>query len=223
MALINCPECGKQISERAYWCIHCGYPMREDIFPAAAPAPEKTSPAEESVEAAPITYVIKVSKYKSGREGDVIEGNWPRAFPKIDEACPGGTWRAVRYIWKNNGESKLFDKVTIFDVKKQKMCTCRLYELTCVPGSEDIYLNLANYKDTGAYPSYVVLGDVDVLPEGRESYTGISTTGGVKCPQCGSTAVTTGSRGLNWTFGAIGAASTVNRCSVCGFTWYPRG
>lgn len=27
MALIKCPECGKNISDKAYQCIHCGYPL----------------------------------------------------------------------------------------------------------------------------------------------------------------------------------------------------
>lgn len=27
MALINCPECGQQISDRAPACIHCGFPL----------------------------------------------------------------------------------------------------------------------------------------------------------------------------------------------------
>lgn len=29
MALINCPECGKEVSDRAQVCIHCGYPLSE--------------------------------------------------------------------------------------------------------------------------------------------------------------------------------------------------
>lgn len=29
MALINCPECGKEISDKAKCCIHCGYPLDE--------------------------------------------------------------------------------------------------------------------------------------------------------------------------------------------------
>lgn len=28
MALIKCPECGKQISDKASVCIHCGYPIQ---------------------------------------------------------------------------------------------------------------------------------------------------------------------------------------------------
>lgn len=28
MALIKCPECGKDISDKAPACIHCGFPLR---------------------------------------------------------------------------------------------------------------------------------------------------------------------------------------------------
>lgn len=31
MALIKCPECGKEISDKAPACIHCGYPMEEIV------------------------------------------------------------------------------------------------------------------------------------------------------------------------------------------------
>ena len=31
MALIKCPECGKEISNRAPACIHCGFPLNEEI------------------------------------------------------------------------------------------------------------------------------------------------------------------------------------------------
>ena len=27
MALINCPECGKEVSDKSKQCIHCGYPL----------------------------------------------------------------------------------------------------------------------------------------------------------------------------------------------------
>ncbi len=29
MALINCPECGKEISDKSEKCIHCGYPIQQ--------------------------------------------------------------------------------------------------------------------------------------------------------------------------------------------------
>lgn len=29
MALIKCPECGQEISDKSSVCIHCGYPIKE--------------------------------------------------------------------------------------------------------------------------------------------------------------------------------------------------
>jgi hydroxymethylpyrimidine pyrophosphatase-like HAD family hydrolase len=43
----------------------------------------------------------------------------------------------------------------------------------------------------------------------------------LSCPRCHSTAITTGARGVNWTWGLIGASKTVNRCGSCGYTWKP--
>ena len=43
------------------------------------------------------------------------------------------------------------------------------------------------------------------------------------CPRCGSTAITTGARGVNHFWGLIGASQTVNRCANCGHTWKPNG
>lgn len=43
----------------------------------------------------------------------------------------------------------------------------------------------------------------------------------LKCPRCGSTAVTTTSRGYSLLTGFIGSNKTVNRCGKCGHTWKP--
>ena len=42
------------------------------------------------------------------------------------------------------------------------------------------------------------------------------------CSKCGSTSITTGARGVNLTFGLLGASKTVNRCANCGYTWLPK-
>ena len=42
-----------------------------------------------------------------------------------------------------------------------------------------------------------------------------------KCPKCKSTSITTGARGVNFTWGLLGASKTVNRCANCGHTWKP--
>jgi hypothetical protein len=49
MALIDCPECGRQVSDRAPSCPHCGFPIA-----SSAPAPRDNAP-EQRPEAAAAT------------------------------------------------------------------------------------------------------------------------------------------------------------------------
>jgi len=37
MALINCPECGKQVSTAAQACPTCGFPVGDQVLPTAGP------------------------------------------------------------------------------------------------------------------------------------------------------------------------------------------
>lgn len=37
MALIHCPECGKEISDKAPACIHCGYPLSPTLSETTEP------------------------------------------------------------------------------------------------------------------------------------------------------------------------------------------
>lgn len=43
MALINCPECGQQVSNAAEACPHCGFPVARSLAQAAAPVPPATT------------------------------------------------------------------------------------------------------------------------------------------------------------------------------------
>ena len=43
----------------------------------------------------------------------------------------------------------------------------------------------------------------------------------LRCPNCGSTAVTTGQRGYSVLYGFAGSSRTVNRCGKCGYSWEP--
>ncbi|MCI8609460.1 MAG: zinc-ribbon domain-containing protein [Firmicutes bacterium] len=51
MALIHCPECGKEISDKSTCCIHCGYPLKEEELEARnvfeTTAPDVTDDNEE--------------------------------------------------------------------------------------------------------------------------------------------------------------------------------
>jgi uncharacterized membrane protein YdbT with pleckstrin-like domain len=53
MALINCPECGNQVSSEAKACPSCGFPVVEKISQAAGPAVQRTTPEELLAEVRP--------------------------------------------------------------------------------------------------------------------------------------------------------------------------
>lgn len=46
MALINCPECGKQVSTEASTCPSCGYPVAEKLAQGEAPSQSAADPNE---------------------------------------------------------------------------------------------------------------------------------------------------------------------------------
>ena len=48
MALINCPDCGKQVSAAAKACPNCGYPVAERLPQTTAPG--TTAPASRNAE-----------------------------------------------------------------------------------------------------------------------------------------------------------------------------
>ncbi len=67
MALIKCPECGKDISDKAPACIHCGYPLSELLSANTSTIKKKTS----------ILVLIEISR-------------WNRDFaPMALQACTG--------------------------------------------------------------------------------------------------------------------------------------
>lgn len=74
MALINCPECGKQISDKATVCPNCGYP----ISSASNTSSSKTSLVRVKLEPTPGVINQKVSitcpgASWTGKTGQVAE------------------------------------------------------------------------------------------------------------------------------------------------------
>lgn len=86
MALVNCEECGKQVSDRAEACPACGCPVR----PAAAPAPN--APSADATTPSPAQDEPKAS--------DIDQGERPAApRPKLHPA-------AIRALWPDQMSRK---------------------------------------------------------------------------------------------------------------------
>lgn len=74
MALIKCPECGKEISDRAKACPSCAYPIPQSVV-ASSPAPTqipKTGPMGYRSETA--------MRFRNPVNGAMVEINNPFAW-----------------------------------------------------------------------------------------------------------------------------------------------
>ena len=61
MALIKCPECGKEISDKAPACIHCGYPLSLlNNEKAKSPTVEKQNNTEAKAKENQKKYSFKI-------------------------------------------------------------------------------------------------------------------------------------------------------------------
>lgn len=153
MALIRCPECEKEISDKSSVCIHCGFPISE------------------------------VKLYNVVRPSLNNPGQYVLEYENL----------TLEQAKERKKECENFDK----EVVSLGATIINTYEI--VEANTDLdYCNLEMRK--------IKIPDPSIL----------------HCPKCGSTAITTGARGVNWTLGLIGAGKTVNRCGKCGHTWTPK-
>ena len=65
MALIKCPECGKDISNKAKACIHCGFPLTDE---------ETNEAASEGLNLKREAKLIRVAEAGGGRIKDMETG-----------------------------------------------------------------------------------------------------------------------------------------------------
>lgn len=148
MALIKCPECGKEISDKASACINCGYPLKQEN------------------------------------------------------------------ICKINGTDH--DLSCILDMVNSGTNDVEIIQREIQNTICDIHLSIQDY-----YRLANIIISTKTVP--TEFNHAIAQPNQVRCPKCGSTTISTGARGVNWTLGLIGASKTVNRCAKCGHTWTPKG
>lgn len=67
MALVNCRECGKQISDRAAACPHCGFPMRVGVdLSASVATPMQARPPAIPARSAPVPAPPSPPSKRSG-------------------------------------------------------------------------------------------------------------------------------------------------------------
>ena len=195
MALIKCPECNKEVSDKAQSCPHCGYPIicnKNNVcvngqkYDISKVINQYNTISEENQKR---LYKMYSWQYRCYLNPELINSKKPefggdKVFFGGDltqEVCKMFGW------WQNNGKIHLVYKFLI----------------ECIDHNFQYFeFNTADYMKPSPQPQQPTNSNV------------------VRCPRCGSTSVTTEEQGYGL-FGWIGASQKKNLCQKCGHKWWP--
>ena len=134
----------------------------------------------------------------------------------VDES---GNYSIMLVYFPDKARSRVVDylkEILLVDDKKARDLT---YNLP-VSLRSNVQINVCHEMET----KFSQIGAITQIYEDNPEYHNNDITPlPPKCPRCGSTSITTTARGVNLTWGLLGASKTVNRCANCGHTWRPKG
>lgn len=209
MALINCPECGKAVSDKSPHCIHCGYPFEmgnaEMIYNS-----EKTP----------------CFKLKTGKQHlEVLDDCWI-VYNKSGVTDEKKNIKSLNFVDATKARA---DKN-----KNGELCTLYLFpaeigyvpliKFPIIPTQQEIVDTICTYTNK-KIAECKGLGSQSNITKQRNnnsksnSNNTIDTT--LLCPNCGSSHIATINRGFSLIWGFIGSGKAVNVCQSCGYKFIP--
>lgn len=184
MALITCPECGKEVSDKAKMCPNCGYPINDPTVPDV-----KNNICAFKGQRYDLTEVLEYIEKTYDENGYCVDPKTPAYFAlkRIIPTIGCDTNELLGYLAR-------YRKVPDF-----------------------------NFIPTGDPDKYRLIKPKDYDPNFNihKAFEEEQKKLIPKCPKCGSTSITTGSRGYSLFTGFLGSGKTVNRCGNCGYKWEP--
>lgn len=161
MALINCPECGKEISDKAPACIHCGFPLNLKTNEAEVTACEMTDKKEKeedvSVEKG---YSLELLDY--GSKKIQVATALKNTLKMKDVEALELVASAPCYLFKG---------------KQEQVIVPIIQKLDSLPVEYNLYLDgkLKRHKTK-----------IEVYKQEKDTATTTSYTKKIKCPNCSS-------------------------------------
>lgn len=201
MALINCPECGKQISDKASMCIHCGFPLQEEM---SKNIPPKETPLQNE---------------ETTR--DFLSKETPKKVVIINGKGRMLAHTLAILISKAKGISE--KEAKLFVEEGPPIIANNLDFDTALAIADQINEAFSQKKNLGISAKIfdadevVVLDDV-TTPQTPQTHQAPPTP---CCPKCGSTALATINRGYSIVWGLVGSGSPMNVCQACGYKFKP--
>lgn len=221
MALINCPECGRErISDAATICPGCGYNIHEYVIQERNRKRNEYRLLKEKEAKERIRENFKENAHMQQEIIDSIQKKISIIKLQIilfssliilgivvllfgnDVEEPGAVILYLTFLFPYtyfrlyNWEYKNMQKKLEQAKSNAEWCVSKVYaekELKNVISS-----TYANYPQEKQKPAPIT------------------------CPKCGSTHITAGQRGYSIVWGFMGSNKTMNRCAKCGHKWQPR-
>lgn len=252
MALIKCPECGKEVSNRAKECIHCGFPLnipmdmpnsvnkiytitlisynqsnKVDIVKMVI---EQTGlgvvDAKRLVDSVP--SIIK--QVKTYDEMSMIKGQFERlsAIIKIDEEDQQQNTSTNQDLYSIKLLKAEWNKDLVASIIQKSINCDKIYALNLIEKTPITII--WDLPENEARRVVKQLADAEAYVEIYDSNkikvnwfeATVTESDTIRCPKCGSASIVTGKRGFSLMTGFIGSNKTVNRCGKCSYTWYPK-
>lgn len=260
MALIKCPECGKEISSKSKMCIHCGYPMDdyEEIIP------EEYETYEPPLITQKFQVIMTSYGFIKNRIAEELEdmkiASLDNALDLLNNlpACIYETYsqdeaRKIKSSLSDIGADIIVKKISCQDKVKLPTTDTNLYCIQILDNkslpSDISEIRLLNRTSSGIHYIDLLITGVtleiakllynfltpknvsckllkDSISQNENTqminyinYRFIDSK--IKCPKCGSTQITTGSKGYPLLTGFLGGNKTINRCAKCGYSWEP--
>ena len=198
MALIKCPECNKEVSDKAEICVHCGYPISKWIK-------EKKSDSSQSNEDIKDDnpnniYLYREKEYNLTELVDYIKEN---THPDVE--INSQTWTEARHILR-----------TYISIgKEEDLLISYIHKYRMLGTTKD---RKKYYEHKKTHVSHTQFNYAPACSNKNNMYNPYQNVG--RCPRCGSTSVTTEEQGYGL-FGWIGASQKKNLCQKCGHKWWP--
>ena len=207
MALIKCPECGGQVSDKAPACIHCGYPITSE-----------NSNYQYSClidgEVIDLTYLEKAVNELSLEDKDDLYNQCKWSFetwvrPGVDKPIFNSNDN-IQVALNAGNITNAINKFLGWNVQNKKAVLSYKLLTLCI---ENDFNNFS--FNTNDY-----ISNESLTPKIQPSHPQPFQQNQLTCPRCGSTSITTEEQGYGL-FGWIGASQKKNLCQKCGYKWWP--
>lgn len=207
MALIKCPECGKEVSDRAPACINCGFPLSE--------IKSSTVVSNEPRDCRLVIESIPNGSSKQLHAINIICDITGMSFNEAKALVEKDVVIVKDNLTRTEGLALMarFESIDVNSACYHKSVERWMGVMTMEAkrADDELYAMLLG-EDTN---------EPTLQPTPRTTYDTKKNDNAVRCPKCGSSSIATINRGYSLMWGFLGSGSARNVCQSCGYKFVP--